>query len=61
MGSGAGRFSEVVLSNTRAKLWSVDYSTAVDANLRNNGNIAPDRFYLFQSSVYEMPFPDGSF
>lgn len=61
VGSGAGRFSEVVLSNTRARLWSVDYSTAVDANLRNNGNIAPDRFFLFQSSVYEMPFPDETF
>ena len=27
----------------------------------NNGAIAPDRFHLFQCSVYEMPFPDGSF
>jgi len=61
VGSGAGRFSRVVLSETRANLWSVDYSTAVDANLSNNGDIAPGRFHLFQASVYEMPFPDGSF
>jgi ubiquinone/menaquinone biosynthesis C-methylase UbiE len=61
VGSGAGRFSQVILSNTRANLWSVDYSSAVDANLRNNGDIAPDRFRLFQCSVYEMPFADGSF
>lgn len=61
VGSGAGRFSEVVLRNTRANLYSVDYSSAVDANLANNGAIAPERFHLFQASVYDMPFPDNSF
>jgi SAM-dependent methyltransferase len=61
VGSGAGRFTQVVLAKTTARLWSVDYSSAVEANLRNNGAIAPDRLRLFQSSIYEMPFPDGSF
>lgn len=61
VGSGAGRFSRVVLERTKARLWSVDYSTAVEANLRNNGRVAPDRFKLFQASIYDMPFPDGSF
>ena len=61
VGSGAGRFSRVILEETKANLYSVDYSTAVDANLRNNGRIAPDRFHLYQASVYEMPFADGSF
>lgn len=61
VGSGAGRFSQVVLARTKAKLYSVDYSTAVEANLANNGQIAPDRFHLFQASIYEMPFPDGTF
>jgi SAM-dependent methyltransferase len=61
VGSGAGRFSQVVLNRTQANLYSVDYSSAVDANLANNGNIAPDRFHLFQASIYEMPFADGSF
>lgn len=61
VGSGAGRFSRVVLAETRANLWSVDFSNAVEANLANNGSIAPDRFHLVQASIYEMPYPDGSF
>lgn len=60
-GSGAGRFSRVILEETNANLYSIDYSSAVDANFRSNGHIAPDRFHLYQASIYEMPFPDGSF
>lgn len=61
VGSGAGRFTRAVLERTKARLWSIDYSNAVEANLRNNGHIAPDRLRLFQASIYEMPFPDNSF
>jgi ubiquinone/menaquinone biosynthesis C-methylase UbiE len=61
VGSGAGRFSKVVLEHTRGTLYSVDYSDAVTANFRNNSNISPSRFHLFQASIYEMPFPDNSF
>jgi len=61
VGSGAGRFSKVVLEHTKAILYSVDYSDAVTANFKNNSQIAPDRFHLIQASVYEMPFPDNSF
>jgi 2-polyprenyl-3-methyl-5-hydroxy-6-metoxy-1,4-benzoquinol methylase len=61
VGSGAGRFSRVVLAETGAELSSVDYSAAVEANWRNNSAIAPGRFHLAQASVYEMPFPDGHF
>lgn len=61
VGSGAGRFSRVVLQHTTANLWSVDYSEAVLANWISNGPIAPGRFHLFQASIYEMPFPDGCF
>lgn len=61
VGSGAGRFSRVVLERTEARLWSIDYSTAVEANLANNAALAGDRLRLFQASIYEMPFPDGSF
>lgn len=61
VGSGAGRFSRVLLEKTRANLWSVDYSSAVNANRANNGAIAPDRFRLFRASIYDLPFPDGSF
>ena len=61
VGSGAGRFSRVVLGRTRARLWSVDYSSAVEANLANNRPIADGRLNLFQASIYELPFPDDSF
>jgi SAM-dependent methyltransferase len=61
VGSGAGRFSQVVLAHTSANLYSVDYSSAVEANLANNGAFAPGHFHLFQASIYEMPFPDGAF
>lgn len=61
VGSGAGRFSQVVLRHTSATLWSIDYSEAVDANWQNNRHIAPGRFHLFQASIYEMPFKDATF
>lgn len=61
VGSGAGRFSQVILQKTKANLHSVDYSSAVEANMRINGTIAPDRFRLAQASVYELPFPDDVF
>ncbi len=60
VGSGAGRFSQVVLDNTVANLYSVDYSSAVEANFKNNGHHI-DRFKLFQASVYEMPFAKAQF
>jgi len=61
VGSGAGRFSKVILENTKGTLYSIDYSDAVTANFKNNSHIAPDRFQLFQASIYDMPFPDNSF
>lgn len=61
VGSGAGRFSKVVLDHTQAELYSIDYSDAVSANYKNNGSIDPARFHLFQASVYEMPFLDNTF
>jgi SAM-dependent methyltransferase len=60
-GSGAGRFSRVLLEHTRANLFSIDYSSAVEANWRNNRDLAKGRFYLAQASIYEMPFPDERF
>jgi SAM-dependent methyltransferase len=50
-----------VLEATRANLFSIDFSTAVEANWRNNRAIAPDRFHLSQASIYDMPFPDDCF
>lgn len=59
VGSGAGRFTQVVLQHTRANIYSVDYSNAVEANYRNNG--ANPRLKLFQASIYELPFVPAQF
>ncbi len=61
VGSGAGRFSRVILAETMAQLYSVDYSSAVEANWRNNEALGAGRFHLAQASVYELPFASGSF
>jgi SAM-dependent methyltransferase len=59
VGSGAGRFSQIILDHTEATLYSIDYSNAVEANFRNNG--PNERFHLFQASVYELPFAPAQF
>ena len=61
VGSGAGRFSRVVLEYTHANLYSVDYSDAVVVNFNNNSKIAPKRFHIYQADIYELPFPDKAF
>lgn len=60
VGSGAGRFSEVFLRTTSGVLYSVDYSSAVDANRRNN-SVYGERLKLAQASIYDLPFADNSF
>jgi SAM-dependent methyltransferase len=60
VGCGAGRFSQVVLSNTNANLYSIDLSNAVEANYRNNKKYKK-RVKIFQASIYEMPFENNSF
>ncbi|MEP7236260.1 MAG: class I SAM-dependent methyltransferase [Ferruginibacter sp.] len=60
VGSGAGRFSQIVLDHTKANLYSVDYSNAVEANFKNNGH-HKNRFHLYQASVYDMPFAKAQF
>src|SRR5436190_9960563 len=37
VGSGAGRFTQIILDHTKANVYSVDYSNAVEANYKNNG------------------------
>ena len=61
VGSGAGRFSKVILECTKANLWSIDFSNAVNANYKNNRNIDLNRFHLFQASIYDMPFENNVF
>lgn len=58
IGSGAGRFTEVLM-DSGAKVVSVDMSSAVDANRKNNGS-AKDLF-LIQSSIEELPLKRDSF
>jgi SAM-dependent methyltransferase len=53
IGSGSGRFTKYALA-TGAFVVSFDYSEAVEANYRSNGN--HENLLLVQASVYEMPF-----
>ncbi len=59
VGSGAGRFSQIILDFTKGNLYTVDYSNAVEANYKNNG--PNDRLHLFQASIYDMPFEKNQF
>ena len=59
VGSGAGRFSQVILKHTLANLYTVDYSNAVEANSKNNG--PNERLNVFQASIYDLPFAHAQF
>jgi SAM-dependent methyltransferase len=56
-GSGAGRFTEVLLDHG-AVLDSFDMSSAVEANAVNNGG---RRFTLVQADIRKIPFQRGSY
>jgi len=58
VGSGAGRFTEVLLKYG-AILDSFDYSNAVDANAKNNGHY--ENLVLVQADIRKMPFPKASY
>ena len=58
VGSGAGRFTEVLLA-AGAKVISCDYSLAVDANADNNRGKGD--LFLFQGDVYDLPVADNTF
>nr|WP_321404164.1 class I SAM-dependent methyltransferase [uncultured Desulfobacter sp.] len=57
-GSGAGRFTEVLLT-TGADVYSFDYSSAVEANYANNGGA--ENLSLFQGDIFNIPFGEQSF
>jgi len=62
VGSGAGRFSRVLLAESKARLFSIDYSESVTANLSNNSYYVDNgRLVLAQASIYDLPFTDNSF
>jgi len=58
VGCGAGRFAEIALA-AGAEVVAVDLSQAVEACREN---LSPnDRLEVVQASIYELPFPPGSF
>lgn len=57
-GSGAGRFTEVLLT-TGAHIYSFDYSTAVDANAANQA--AAENLTLFQGDIFHIPLQKDAF
>jgi len=57
-GSGAGRFTEILLKYG-ADVHSFDYSSAVDANAKNNGN--HENLVLVQADIRNIPFPNESY
>ena len=60
-GSGAGRFSRVILENTSANLYSFDSSSAVDANKKNNLIFFNKTFFLSQSDIENIPYKNNVF
>lgn len=59
-GSGAGRFSEILLE-TGASVFSFDYSSACEANLRNNNGKGKGSFTVFQGDIFDIPLAKSSF
>lgn len=57
-GSGAGRFTEILLE-TGATVFSFDFSSAVDANRSNNGRCS--NLNLFQGDIFNIPLQKKSF
>jgi SAM-dependent methyltransferase len=57
-GSGAGRFTEILLA-TGAEVFSFDYSSAVEANRLNNGHNR--NLHLFQGDIFRMPLRKEAF
>jgi SAM-dependent methyltransferase len=57
-GSGAGRFSEVLLKYG-AQLHSFDFSSAVEANASNNGD--SNQLSLAQADIRKIPFPRADY
>ncbi len=61
-GGGAGRFSHAFLNQFTGKLVSVDLSSAVESNRKNNYKFfKKKRLYIFQADIANMPFKDNVF
>lgn len=57
-GSGAGRFTEILLKHG-AIVHSFDFSSAVEANAKNNGD--HDNLVLVQGDIRKIPFQKASY
>ena len=57
-GCGAGRFTEVMLG-AGLEVFSLDYSSAVDACLENHG--PHPNLHIIQGDIYHIPFAEESF
>jgi SAM-dependent methyltransferase len=57
-GSGAGRFTELLLA-AGATVHSFDFSSAVEANAANHAD--QDRLTLVQADIRSMPFAQGAY
>lgn len=57
-GCGAGRFTQILL-DSGAEVYSIDYSTAVDACWANNG--PHPSLFLCQADLYSLPYEHGFF
>lgn len=57
-GSGAGRFTEILLKYG-AVVHSFDYSKAVEANAKNNGD--HENLVLVQADIRQIPFPKAAY
>lgn len=60
-GSGAGRFTNSLLEETQANVYSLDYSEAVDINKENNLKYFQKRLFLVQSDICKIPYEDNTF
>lgn len=59
-GSGAGRFTEVLLKHG-ALVHTFDYSEAVEANKTNNDLPPNPNLQICQADIREIPYPDDDF
>lgn len=60
-GSGAGKFSKVILEETKANLYSFDSSSAVDSNKNNNKLFFNKRLFLTQADIENIPYENDVF
>jgi SAM-dependent methyltransferase len=59
-GSGAGRFTEILL-DTGAEVFTFDYSSACEANYKNNKSRGEGKLICFQGDIFNIPLAEQSF